>query len=408
MSLDTTIQGSPGAIEVVADWLRSGIADGAEGLGSAVFRERSRSGSSWEGAAGDAFRRRAGTLGTAADDTASEARAVAAVLDVLAAAMRRAQEGMSRARATAAAGGLSVRGNVIEPPGPVPPPVAALPADATPGEVSAYERGLAAIEAFEQLVRVWEEVGRRVEEHFADWDGALQDAASTWDAHRANLTGATADFLTAGVSAAYILRVAPILSGQADFERGQAARLRAHASSALRDGRLVGGSRGGYYDLLDRAAQADARAASAAEASRNVRVPRGIGRALGVLGIAATGYAIADDIEQGESPAQAAVSNGAGMLAAIGASAAAGAGIGAVAGSFIPVPGVGTAVGVVGGAVVGTVVGTFTSGAVDSLWESGADSLGDVGNALSDGWDEVADTGAAIGDLAEDAWDAIF
>jgi hypothetical protein len=406
MSLDTTIEGAPGAIEAVADWLRSGLAEGAEGLGSEVFRERSRSGSSWDGAAGDAFRGRAGTLGKAADDTASEARAVAAALDVLAAAMRRAQEGMSQARATATAGGLTVRGNLIEPPDAVPPPVAAH--NATSGEIAAYERGIAAIEAYEALVRVWEEVGRRVAEHFADWDSALQDAASTWNAHQANLTGVTADFLTAGVGAAYILRVAPILTGQAQFERGQAARLRAHASSTLRAGRLVGGSRGGYYDLLERAAQADGRAASAAGASRDVRVPRGIGRALGVLGIAATGYAIADDIEQGESPAQAAVSNGAGMLAAIGASAAAGAGIGAVAGSLIPVPGVGTAVGVVGGAVVGTVLGTFTSGAVDSLWESGADSLGDVGNALSDGWDEVADTGAAIGDLAEDAWDAIF
>ncbi|MFC5999604.1 hypothetical protein ACFP6A_12860 [Quadrisphaera sp. GCM10027208] len=58
--------------------------------------------------------------------------------------------------------------------------------------------------------------------------------------------------------------------------------------------------------------------------------------------------------------------------------------------------------------MVGTIVGTFTSGAVDSLWESGADSIGDVGDAIVDGWQEVADTGAAVDDLAEDAWDAIF
>lgn len=44
----------------------------------------------------------------------------------------------------------------------------------------------------------------------------------------------------------------------------------------------------------------------------------------------------------------------------------------------------------------------------DSLWESGADSLGDAGNAIMDGLEEVRDTGAAVGDLAKDAWDAIF
>lgn len=61
-----------------------------------------------------------------------------------------------------------------------------------------------------------------------------------------------------------------------------------------------------------------------------------------------------------------------------------------------------------GGAVVGTVVGTFTSGAVDSLWESGADSMGDVGTAAVDGVKEIGKTAESVGDLAEGAWDALF
>ena len=62
---------------------------------------------------------------------------------------------------------------------------------------------------------------------------------------------------------------------------------------------------------------------------------------------------------------------------------------GALIGSFIPVPGVGTAVGALGGAVVGT----FTSGAIDSLFENGPD----LGTALGRGGEAVVDTGKAIG-----------
>ncbi|AQA02939.1 hypothetical protein BVC93_11405 [Mycobacterium sp. MS1601] len=57
------------------------------------------------------------------------------------------------------------------------------------------------------------------------------------------------------------------------------------------------------------------------------------------------------------------------------------------------------------GAVGGAIVGIFASGAVDSLYQKGIGSIGDV---MSDGVDAVADTGEAIGDLAKEARDAIF
>ncbi len=58
--------------------------------------------------------------------------------------------------------------------------------------------------------------------------------------------------------------------------------------------------------------------------------------------------------------------------------------------------------------MVGAVVGSFTSGMIDGLWDSGLDSLSDVGDAIGSGVDEVKDLGNAVGDLASDAWHSIF
>ena len=60
------------------------------------------------------------------------------------------------------------------------------------------------------------------------------------------------------------------------------------------------------------------------------------------------------------------------------------------------------------GASVGLVVGSFTSGAIDSLFESGADSLSDLGDAVSDGLSEIGDTLGSVGEGAGEVFDAIF
>lgn len=91
------------------------------------------------------------------------------------------------------------------------------------------------------------------------------------------------------------------------------------------------------------------------------------------------GAGIALDIASGEDPTQAVVSGTAGFAASVAA--------GAMIGTAIPVPGVGTAV----GALVGAGVGIFTSGMVDSLFEDGPD----VGDAAVEGLEAVWDTGAA-------------
>ena len=54
------------------------------------------------------------------------------------------------------------------------------------------------------------------------------------------------------------------------------------------------------------------------------------------------------------------------------------------------------------------VVGVFTYGVVDSLFDSGADMLGDWGRAVADGGDEVVDTIGTVTAGVGDVFDSIF
>jgi hypothetical protein len=130
----------------------------------------------------------------------------------------------------------------------------------------------------------------------------------------------------------------------------------------------------------------DAAKAAAETESKAGRIGLKVGGALAVAGVA---Y----DIANGKPVGQAVVSGAVGFGASVAA--------GALVGSAIPVPVVGTAV----GALVGAGVGLFASGAVDSLYQNG---IGAVGGAIEDGTKAVADTGKAIGGAVADAWDAIF
>ena len=46
--------------------------------------------------------------------------------------------------------------------------------------------------------------------------------------------------------------------------------------------------------------------------------------------------------------------------------------------------------------------------AIDSLFDSGADTLGDWGNAVVDGVDEIGETFGSIGEGVGDVFDSIF
>ncbi|MFE9207259.1 hypothetical protein [Micromonospora sp. NPDC007230] len=104
-------------------------------------------------------------------------------------------------------------------------------------------------------------------------------------------------------------------------------------------------------------------------------------------GVAGLGV-IYDATVGGKSWEQAFVSNGASFLASTAT--------GALIGSMIPVPVLGTALGAAGGLVVGL----LTSGTIDSLYANG----GDLGKTISDGADAVVEFGGAVGE----AWDTAF
>ncbi|GAB3440768.1 hypothetical protein GCM10027517_15780 [Phycicoccus ginsengisoli] len=403
--LDTRIDGSPGSIRAVGHWLRDSFGNQADEMATAVFRGRSTGLGAWDGPASTAFGNRAKVLAEAAQHAHESSLVADRDVERLATALDRALDDMGQVRRTAGADDLTVSGTVIHDPGQRMVVQGTPPGpDATPRESARYEQVKEQVKTQNDKVDAFEKACKAADSVFKDWAAAVEDSASAlvrWDKE---LVSMTADFLTGGASAALVLRTAPILMKQSEFLADTASRLREHAGALKTPtGRVYDPKT--YYDLLDRASAAETDAARVARSARNVEIPKGIGRGLGILGVVATGYSIHEDMEEGESATQAVTSNVGGMVAGMAAGAAAGAPIGALVGTFIPVPGVGTAVGFVAGAAVGSVVGAFTSGAIDSMFENG---ITDLGAAASAGIDAVTDLGSAVGDLAGDAWDAIF
>lgn len=197
------------------------------------------------------------------------------------------------------------------------------------------------------------------------------------------------DLINGGAGALVDVNASTMLK-HAEFLNEQAARdlSRAKAAPPGTPAALI------YRDIDDARAAAN----QAKDVVKNADNVKAKGASIGLKvggGLAVAG--VVYDIANGKDVDQAIVSGAAGF----GASVLAGAGAGALIGSAIPIPGVGT----VGGALVGATVGIFTSGAVDSLYQNG---IGSLGSAIADGTSAVADTGKAIGGLAKGAWDAIF
>lgn len=405
--LDTEIKGRPADIMQVATWLRSSLRTGLDSLGDEVARQRSGIRGDWEGETATAFAARAQTLVTAADDGAAVTGRTATLVEGLAQALQSAQDSMAAVRDKARAGDLSVSGFVVHHPGSGPPSAGAWPSpDATPGEWDAWERADRAVREHNARVAVWDACVADAEDAYDAWLRALDAAAAAWQEHDSTYVGLTGALLTSGVQLELVRRTTPVLVAEVDDMLTRAARLRDHAEALRGPGGRIPDSQH-FYDLLDEADRLEAGHPARRHALNSWELPRGLTRGLVVVDIAATGYAIHSDWAE-EGPAQAITSNAVPAVAGIAAGAASGAYFGGMVGSFVPVPGLGTAAGVVIGAGVGTVVGAFTSGAIDSLFDSGADALGDWGSAVADGIEEVGDT---FGDVAEgvgDVFDSIF
>ncbi len=405
--LDTEIEGEVANVRAVARWLRQDLRTGFDDLATTVAQQRTDAAGDWQGEAGTAFSGRARELAQSGDDGASITGHVATLVDDLAEDMRTAKDAMADVRAAAREGDLVVDGFTVRNPGDGPPSAGQSPApDATPSEWDAWEARDAAVRRHNLKVEVWNQC---VEDATAAWDAwqrALEAGASAWQRHDSAYVGLSGQLISAGIQLELIRRATPHLTGEVDRMLTRAAELRAHAD-ALRtpDGRVTDPGR--VYDLLDEADRLDDAPPSARRALSNWELPKGLTRGLWVIDIATAGYSIVSDWEE-EGPAQAITSNAVPAAASILAGTASGAYLGGVVGSFIPIPGVGTAAGVVVGAAVGTVVGAFTSGAIDSLFDSGADTLGDWGGAVVDGVEEVGETFSAIGEGVGDVFDSIF
>jgi hypothetical protein len=387
MPIDTKIAGNPESVRGAAHWMRGSLGEGIFEAASQIYNARNRADAGWHGAASDEFRGKMTGGAQKSDQLAAAAIDSAQKFDDYAAALHRAQEDMHRVRKEAAAAGLMVNGDIIGDPGPAPaaPGPAPTGVAATPDALAAHGKAMAAAQAHVNLVQAY-----NAAQHGAD--SARQTAKLAADTLRNVWSDVTNKWflvigdLVNGAAGALAAKHSSILSKQAKFMAEEAAKFLQMAKNAP-----AGTPASMIYKDFDasRAAawSADDAAKAAAEADRKAgRFGLRVGGALAVAGVA---YDIAD----GKPVTQAVVSSGAGFVASVGA--------GALIGSAIPVPVLGTAVGAVGGAVVGV----FASGAVDSLFQNG---IGGVGSAIEDGAQAVADSAEVVGGAISGAWDAIF
>lgn len=123
-------------------------------------------------------------------------------------------------------------------------------------------------------------------------------------------------------------------------------------------------------------------------AARLGRVARVAGK-VPVLGTALTGVSIGLDVHNGAPVDRAVVSGLAGFGAAVGT--------GALIGSAIPVPVVGTVAGAVGGAVVGVITSGLVDAAYDPVKDWAVDGAGAVGDAAQSVGGTLADGAGSVG-----------
>lgn len=370
---NTEIVGNPAELRTIATWLRRDLAGGL-GEARSSLRYVREDGGGWTGSAGDSFRARMGEVAMPTTETYDATLTGARGIERFAGSLDSAKGGIETVRAAATAAGLTVTSAaILAPPASPAPPIAPC---ATAGEMQSQGSAVTAYDAGIERWHAYEIAAADVATIRADLATAAADLAST-QAAVALVIVPTVDVLLSTVIDSTAAATVGALTGQSQH-------LRDLASSFEENTRLPGSAVNPdlYYRDLDDATRLRGQAAATSDdAVKALRVGKVLGASVAVV---LTGVSIYSDIQAGESVAQASTSNLAGLGAAVAA--------GAVIGSFIPVPIVGTAVGALGGAVVGI----FTSGMVDSVFEKGPD----VGAAFTNGWQDLAGTGAAIGDLA--------
>lgn len=357
MAVDTRVDGDPGSVRVAASWLRDHLASNVDATGQTLYSVRNTADSAWDGPTSTLACEKLTYGAERTVDVAGSARTCASAIESFAIELQKARDRMSTVRADASAAGLTLSGDAIVDPGAE-----------SEARRRAYEAAMHGAEAAREIETLAGETLKNV------W----LEVTDRWFMIAVEFLGGTAEALAS--------KHVSLLTNHANFLADQAADLLRSAQTAP-----PGNPAAQIYRDVDeskallRRSEAFRDFAEKFETKAS-RFFKGLGGAMAVGGIV---Y----DIYEGKPVDQAIVSGGLGFGASVAA--------GALIGSLIPVPGVGTALGAVGGAMVGI----FTSGAVDTLYTEG---LGSVGDAIGDGAAAVADTGAAIGELATGAWDAIF
>jgi hypothetical protein len=378
--IDTTVPGDPAQVRAAAEWLDPSLKDGADHAASEAYRIRVGSTTHWQGASGEGYRELAGKMGSAGDELATLASDSAEKLRSYAGQLERMQGDFATHRDTARDAGLTVDGNVIQPP--------TDPLGYCPGP-GADQADLDAYEAYADKVTVYNQIATDV----GSWWGELESwIADNLDAFHAGMPAQSdASGLLDTLSQVNATLVGIYLEGRNREWQSHIDDLTSRAAQAREDAVLFQRQlRSGNPAVAAAAEEANPRGlrqtAHALEDAADL-LRRG-GRLLPFVGPAIDVTTGAIDIANGESPSSVIVQTGG---AALGGALVVG-GL-ALAGVTAPVWGTAVAVGVAGVAVGAGAVWAYENWVPQDVRES-------IDAGLENAWD-------ATTDFADDAWDNV-
>lgn len=417
MSIDTEIQGDPGAIEAAGNWVKDTLAPEIGNAADTFNDARKDAEDSWNCSAGYGFVDTMGNARRKADDLERAAKDLGGKIHDFGGDLRVCQNDMATIRREARAKNLVVSGFMIHDPGPgptQPPPVF----EGTQAEIDQYNDDVDAFNAHQEKIRAYNHANFEAQRIDRKYQKACRDLQSEftstehaeWIVTAADVLGST--FVAASGVALANRRNALTRQAQGLLDEANRAldEMQANPQRYLRrkwlifkelDMERLEADRSAIESRLNQAEDL-VRQGDDLAPGRASRLMRAGGRLLGPLGF---GLGVYNDYQEGESWTQigvsqgvsAAVGAGAGWAATVGTSAAVGAAVGSV------IPGAGTVVGAGVGVVVGGAIAIFSDGAIDSLFENGPD----VGKAFSEGVDALESTGEAIGDAASSVADTV-
>lgn len=160
-SMDTEVDGDPGAVTSTATWLRSTLAANLETAGDDQQDARTSARGSWEGETASSYQNVSGDVLQASDTHEARVKRAATALDQYAARLQRCIDEMRAIRGRASASGITVAGTVIQ----QPPDAPSGTFEAGSPEETAYNSAVDKVELWNTLVDDTAKAYR----NFVDW-----------------------------------------------------------------------------------------------------------------------------------------------------------------------------------------------------------------------------------------------